>query len=348
MVAVARIFRNRTPNEAGDYFRYGQIFAAAAYSLGHGGNDAQKTIGIIWLLLITAGVSTTDVATLPMWVVYACYGAIAWGTYLGGWRIVKTMGSKITRLTAVSGSCASMGGAISLGLAIVGGIPVSTTHTITGPLSASVPRKTEGRALGHHLQPGRGLGADDSRLGPDRRNLLVCRAQLPVALACQRSPNEHRPTGDPAMLNNVMPQRGAFFSLLIAHTDRLVAAANATLRLITGLGNPHVDIAALIDEVNLNETSADDLKDQLIHLLYESFTTPINRDQIHTLTMDLDSVFYSIQSVYNSIDTHHIADSPPGPRDGLLGADACIRLHHAVLALEGRERVQESRMPGSR
>jgi len=134
MVAVAWIFRRRTPNQAGDYFRYGQIFAAAAYSLGHGGNDAQKTIGIIWLLLITAGVSTTDVATLPMWVVYACYGAIAWGTYLGGWRIVKTMGSKITRLTAVSGSCASMGGAISLGLATVGGIPVSTTHTITGSI----------------------------------------------------------------------------------------------------------------------------------------------------------------------------------------------------------------------
>ncbi len=134
MVAVAWIFRNRTPHQAGSYFRFGQLFAAAAYSLGHGGNDAQKTIGIIWLLLITAGVSTTDVATLPMWVVYACYGAIAWGTYLGGWRIVKTMGSKITRLTPVSGSCASMGGAISLGLATAGGIPVSTTHTITGSI----------------------------------------------------------------------------------------------------------------------------------------------------------------------------------------------------------------------
>ncbi len=134
MVAVAWIFRNRTPHQASDYFRYGQIFAAAAYSLGHGGNDAQKTIGIVWLLLITAGVSTTDVATLPMWVVYACYGAIAWGTYIGGWRIVKTMGSKITRLTAVSGSCASMGGAISLALATFGGVPVSTTHTITGSI----------------------------------------------------------------------------------------------------------------------------------------------------------------------------------------------------------------------
>ena len=134
MVAVAWVFRNRTPHQAGDYFRYGQIVAAAAYSLGHGGNDAQKTIGIVWLLLITAGVSTTDVSTLPMWVVYACYGAIAWGTYLGGWRIVKTMGTKITKLNAVSGSCASLGGAISLGLATLGGIPVSTTHTITGAI----------------------------------------------------------------------------------------------------------------------------------------------------------------------------------------------------------------------
>ena len=134
MVLVAWIFRNKTPHQAGTWFRSGQLFAAAAYSLGHGGNDAQKTIGIIWLLMITAGVSTTDVHTLPMWVIYSCYGAIAWGTYLGGWRIVKTMGSKITRLNSVSGSCASMGGAISLGLATWGGIPVSTTHTITGAI----------------------------------------------------------------------------------------------------------------------------------------------------------------------------------------------------------------------
>ena len=134
MVLVAWIFRNKTPHQAGAWFRTGQLVAAAAYSLGHGGNDAQKTIGIIWLLLITAGVATTDVATLPNWVIYSCYFAIAWGTYLGGWRIVKTMGSKITRLNSVSGSCASMGGAISLGLATWGGIPVSTTHTITGAI----------------------------------------------------------------------------------------------------------------------------------------------------------------------------------------------------------------------
>jgi len=134
MVAVAWGFRNKSPHQASTWFRYGQLFAAGAYSLGHGGNDAQKTIGIIWLLLITAGLATPDVATLPNWVVYGCYGAIAWGTYLGGWRIVKTMGTKITKLNAISGSCASMGGAISLALATWGGIPVSTTHTITGAI----------------------------------------------------------------------------------------------------------------------------------------------------------------------------------------------------------------------
>jgi len=134
MVAVAWAFKNRSPHQAARWFKNAQLVAAAAYSLGHGGNDAQKTIGIIWLLLISAGVATTDVATLPNWVIYSCYIAIAWGTYLGGWRIVKTMGTKITKLNAVSGSCASMGGAISLGLATLGGIPVSTTHTITGAI----------------------------------------------------------------------------------------------------------------------------------------------------------------------------------------------------------------------
>ena len=134
MVLAAWVFRNRSPHQAAGWFKHAQLVAAAAYSLGHGGNDAQKTIGIVWLLLISAGVSTTSVATLPNWVIYSCYGAIAWGTYLGGWRIVKTMGTKITRLNSVSGSCASMGGAISLGLATLGGIPVSTTHTITGAI----------------------------------------------------------------------------------------------------------------------------------------------------------------------------------------------------------------------
>ncbi|MEF8756241.1 MAG: inorganic phosphate transporter [Accumulibacter sp.] len=134
MVLVAWIFKNKSPHQAGKFFKSAQLFAAGAYSLGHGGNDAQKTIGIIWLLMITAGIATKDQSTLPMWVVYSCYFAIAWGTYLGGWRIVKTMGTKITKLNSISGSCASMGGAITLGLATLGGIPVSTTHTITGAI----------------------------------------------------------------------------------------------------------------------------------------------------------------------------------------------------------------------
>ncbi|HNA29656.1 MAG TPA: inorganic phosphate transporter [Thiobacillaceae bacterium] len=137
MVLVAWLFRDKTPGQVAHWFRYGQVFASGAYSLTHGGNDAQKTIGVIWLLLISAGVATTDIATLPSWVVYACYLSIAWGTYLGGWRIVKTMGTRITKLNTVSASCASMSGAISLALANLGGIPVSTTHTIAGAIAGS-------------------------------------------------------------------------------------------------------------------------------------------------------------------------------------------------------------------
>jgi len=142
-VLTAWIFRNQTPHKVGRWFLRAQIVSAGIYSLAHGGNDAQKTIGIIWLLLITAGAGavplighevTKDVSTLPMWIIYACYGAIAWGTYLGGWRIVKTMGSKITKLTPISGSNAALGGGITLGLATMAGIPVSTTHTITGSI----------------------------------------------------------------------------------------------------------------------------------------------------------------------------------------------------------------------
>ncbi len=137
MVLVAWLFRNQPPVQVGRWFKYGQLLASGAYSLAHGGNDAQKTIGIIWLLLISAGAATADVKTLPAWVIYSCYLAIALGTYLGGWRIVKTMGTKITKLNTVSGSCASLGGAVSLGLATLGGIPVSTTHTIAGAIAGA-------------------------------------------------------------------------------------------------------------------------------------------------------------------------------------------------------------------
>jgi PiT family inorganic phosphate transporter len=134
MVAVSQIFRRATPSRVDRWFRRLQLVSAGAYSLGHGGNDAQKTIGIIWLLLIAAGtVAPTDAAP-PVWVILSCYVAIGLGTMFGGWRIVKTMGQRITKLKPVHGFCAEAGGALTLFLASALGIPVSTTHTITGAI----------------------------------------------------------------------------------------------------------------------------------------------------------------------------------------------------------------------
>ena len=134
MVVVARVCRRATPSKVDRWFRRLQLVSAGAYSLGHGGNDAQKTIGIIWLLLIATGyVSATD-ASPPTWTIVCCYLAIAAGTMFGGWRIVKTMGQKITKLKPVGGFCAETGGALTLFLATALGIPVSTTHTITGAI----------------------------------------------------------------------------------------------------------------------------------------------------------------------------------------------------------------------
>lgn len=114
-------------------YRRLQLVSAALYSLGHGGNDAQKTMGIIAVLLYSQGL-LGDTFYVPFWVVISCYVAIALGTMSGGWRIVHTMGSKITRLTPAQGFCAETGGAITLFAANVGGIPISTTHTITGAI----------------------------------------------------------------------------------------------------------------------------------------------------------------------------------------------------------------------
>jgi PiT family inorganic phosphate transporter len=134
MVAVSHIFRRSTPARVDRWFRRLQLVSAGAYSLGHGGNDAQKTIGIIWMLLIAAGsVATADKAP-PIWVILSCYVAIGLGTMFGGWRIVKTMGQKITKLKPVHGFCAEAGGALTLFIASALGIPVSTTHTITGAI----------------------------------------------------------------------------------------------------------------------------------------------------------------------------------------------------------------------
>jgi PiT family inorganic phosphate transporter len=133
MLAVSWICVRQTPRRIDRWFRRLQLVSAALYSLGHGGNDAQKTMGIIWMLLIVAGtIQAND--PLPLWVVFACYGVISLGTLFGGWRIVKTMGQRITKLKPVSGFCAETGGAITLFLATALGIPVSTTHTITGAI----------------------------------------------------------------------------------------------------------------------------------------------------------------------------------------------------------------------
>ena len=132
MLMVSWIFFRSTPRKIDGWFRRLQLLSASMYSLGHGGNDAQKTIGVIWMLLIAAGQSTGDAP--PMWVIISCYCAISLGTLFGGWRIVKTMGQKITKLKPVGGFCAETGGAITLFIATAFGIPVSTTHTITGAI----------------------------------------------------------------------------------------------------------------------------------------------------------------------------------------------------------------------
>jgi PiT family inorganic phosphate transporter len=126
--------RNQSPYKVDHLFRKGQFISAACYSLGHGGNDAQKTMGIIASLIFTAGM-IGDTFYIPLWVVLSCHAAIAAGTLFGGWRIVKTMGQKITKLRPVDGFCAETGAAITLFLSTFLGIPVSTTHTITGAIT---------------------------------------------------------------------------------------------------------------------------------------------------------------------------------------------------------------------
>lgn len=134
MVVVAHAFRRSSPLKVDNLFRRMQLVSAGLYSLGHGGNDAQKTIGIIWMLLIASGYTSASAAMPPAWVIWCCYVAIGLGTMFGGWRIVKTMGQRITKLKPVGGFCAETGGAITLFLATALGIPVSTTHTITGAI----------------------------------------------------------------------------------------------------------------------------------------------------------------------------------------------------------------------
>lgn len=139
MLAIFWLFRRWTPASIDALFRKGQLLSAALYSLGHGANDAQKTMGIIMALMFAAGIFGTDVElslTNPqtLWIILSCQAALALGTSIGGWRIVKTMGMRITKLRPVGGFCAETAGAITLFLATRFGIPVSTTHTITGSI----------------------------------------------------------------------------------------------------------------------------------------------------------------------------------------------------------------------
>ncbi len=138
MTAVYWIFRNTTPHKVDKIFRKGQLVSAAAFSLGHGGNDAQKTMGILTAVLAAGGLvaygPNGSLPAIPLWVVLSAHAAIGLGTLSGGWRIVHTMGSKITKLKPVGGFCAETGAALTLAYVTLTGTPVSTTHTITGAI----------------------------------------------------------------------------------------------------------------------------------------------------------------------------------------------------------------------
>jgi len=137
---VIFLARNHSPSGVDKHFRRLQLLSAAAFSLGHGGNDAQKSMGIIWVALVVSGLATKN-DPIALWIVLSCHAAIALGTLTGGWRIVKTMGQKITKLKPFEGFCAETAGALTLFGATHFGIPVSTTHTITGAIIGAGARK---------------------------------------------------------------------------------------------------------------------------------------------------------------------------------------------------------------
>lgn len=140
------------------------------------------------------------------------------------------------------------------------------------------------------------------------------------------------------MFSALMPQRREFYDLLSSHTDRLMAAANAVLRLVNALGTESTEIGVLIKEVGMNEQSGDKIKADLIALLHKSFITPISRDDIHTLIIELDMVLDGLQDVANAVGMYRITDSTPEARElASLGADACQRLNRAVIALSNKD-----------
>ena len=182
MVVVAWVFRKSTPSRVDRWFRRLQLVSAGAYSLGHGGNDAQKTIGIIWMLLIATGYSSASDANPPTWTIVCCYTAIALGTMFGGWRIVKTMGQKITKLKPVGGFCAETGGAITLFLATALEHPgVNHAHHHRRDRWRRIGAARERGAMGRGGQHRLGLDLHDPRVGVRGVRLRVL-GQLAVVL----------------------------------------------------------------------------------------------------------------------------------------------------------------------
>jgi PiT family inorganic phosphate transporter len=183
------VFVRYTPFAVDRLFRSLQLVSASLYSIGHGGNDAQKTMGIIAVLLYSQGYLDGEFH-VPFWVMLSCYAVMGLGTLLGGWRIVRTMGSRITRLTPFQGFCAETGGAITLFAATELGIPVSTTHTITG---CNHRRRRRAQGVGGALEGGEqyrgGLDHHHSGLRLHRRSgLWVCRAVGMIALPMRDLP----------------------------------------------------------------------------------------------------------------------------------------------------------------
>ena len=146
------------------------------------------------------------------------------------------------------------------------------------------------------------------------------------------------------MFSGFMPQRREFFDLLAAQSDRLAASGNATLRIINTLGTDNTDeISLLVKEVEINEKSGDKIKADVIALLHKSFITPLNRDEIHSLTLELDKVLDALQDVANAVSMYNITDSTPEARElAAFSADACMRLNRAVIALGDRQRRREA------
>lgn len=146
------------------------------------------------------------------------------------------------------------------------------------------------------------------------------------------------------MFSGLMPKRKEFFDLLIAHSDRVVASANATLRLVNNMGTESPeDIELLAKEVDFNEKSGDKIKAELIALLHKSFITPLDRDEIHNLTLELDKILSALRNVANAVGMYHIQESTPEARElAALGADASLRLNRAMISLADKDRRKET------